>query len=66
MTYRTKLNSKNNKLCPSLCYEDFKTTYIPLNIFLNMTRTVIFTVLMIRGLNIDDFPFYISSDDLGY
>ena len=59
-------NPKNNNLCPRLCSKDFNKTYIPLNIFLDTARTIIFTMFMVRGLDTDDFPFYISRDVLGH
>ena len=47
-------------------YTYFTTTYIPLNIFLITTRTIIFTRFMVRGLNTDNFPFLILRDVIGY
>ena len=41
-------------------------TYIPLNVFLDTARTIVFTMFMVRGFDTDDIPFYISRDALGY
>ena len=61
---RPKLNPKNNNLYSRSCSKDFNTTYIPLNIFLDTVRTIIFTMFMVQGLDTDDFPFYVSRDVL--
>ena len=61
MTYKTGQN-----LYSRSCSKDFNTIYIPLNIFLDTARTIIFTMFMVRGLDIDEFPFYISRDVLEY
>ena len=68
MTYKIGLNliPKNNNLYSRSCSIDFNTTYIPLNIFLDIARTIIFTMLMVQGLDTDDFPFRISRDVLEY
>ena len=59
-----ELNPKNNNLYSKSCSKDFNPAYIPLNIFLDNARTTIFTMFMVRGLDTDDFPFYISRDVL--
>ena len=68
MTYKTGQNliQKNNNLYSRSCSKDFHTKYISLNIFLDIARTIIFTMFMVRGLDTDDFPFHISGDVLGY
>ena len=68
MTYKTGQNliQKNNNLYSRSSSKDFNTTYIPLNIFLDIARTIIFTMFMVRGLDTDDFPFHISRDVLEY
>ena len=52
-----KFNPEDNNLYSRSSFKDFNTTYIPLNIFLNTARTIIFTRFMVRGLDTDDFPF---------
>ena len=73
MTYKTgqnliqkNNNNNNNNLYSRSCSKDLNTTYIPLNIFLDIARTIIFTMFMVRGLDTDDFPFHISRDVLEY
>ena len=61
-----ELNPKNNNLYSRSCSKDFNTTYIPLNIFLDTARTIIFPMFMVRGLDTDDFPFDILRDVMGY
>ena len=65
MTYNTGQNLIQKIIIYSRsCFKDFNTTYIPLNIFLNIARTIIFTMFMVQGLDTDDFPFLILKDVL--
>ena len=61
-----ELSPKSNNLYSGSCSKGFNTTYILLNIFLDIARTIIFTMFMVRGLDTNDFPFYISRDVLEY
>ena len=69
MIYKTGqilIQKKKKKLYSRSCSKDFNTTYIPLNIFLVIARTIIFTMFMVQGLETDDFPSHISRDVLEY
>ena len=68
MTYKTGQNlvQKVITYIQDRVLKVFNTSYISLNKFLDIARTIIFTMFMVRGLDTNDFPFYISRDVLEY